>query len=97
MSVQFEWDRDKAEDNIQKHQVSFEEASTVFRDPFAFIFDDQFHSDDEYREIIIGRSISSRFLLVVFIERAENIRIISARKAEPPERRAYEKHVQSMF
>ena len=92
MSVQFEWDRHKAEENSRKHQITFEEASTIFRDRLAYIFDDEKHSEDELREIIIGHSVNNRILLVVFTERDGRIRIISARKAESVERKAYEMH-----
>lgn len=58
MTYKFEWDAGKAKRNISKHGVSFEEASTVFGDPLAAIFDDDFHSREEYRELIIGHSIA---------------------------------------
>ena len=54
MSLRFEWDPKKAETNIAKHDVSFEEAMTVFANPSARIFPDEEHSVDEFREIIIG-------------------------------------------
>jgi hypothetical protein len=56
MSLQFEWDAKKAEANLAKHEVSFEEAITVFADPLARIFNDDEHSGNERREIIIGHS-----------------------------------------
>ena len=94
MSVKFEWDKDKAASNLKKHGVSFEEASTVFDDPLAYIFDDEDHSADERREIIIGHSSQNRLLLTCFIERAENIiRIFSARLATKKERKDYEENV----
>ncbi len=92
MSLHFEWDVNKATANIAKHGVSFEEAATVFRDAIAAIFDDENHSDEELREIIIGHSDSNRLLLVCFTERDDAIRIISARKATRRERRDYEEH-----
>jgi hypothetical protein len=93
MSLQFEWDRDKATANLKKHKVSFDEASTVFDDPWAYIFDDEDHSIDEHREIIIGHSIINRLLLVCFTERAEDVvRIFSARLATKKERKDYEKN-----
>lgn len=52
--MRFEWDPNKAESNLQKHGVSFDEAVTVFKDPLAFIFDDTAHSEQEHREIIIA-------------------------------------------
>ena len=69
MQLQFEWDGRKAQGNLSKHNVSFEEAQTVFLDPLACIFDDEFHSIDEVREIIIGHSSNKRLLLVCFTER----------------------------
>jgi len=91
MPVKLEWDGDKAASNVTKHGVTFDEASTVFGDPLAVIFDDEEHSLDEIREIIIGHSILERLLLVSFTERGEDtVRIISARKATKRERRDYE-------
>jgi uncharacterized DUF497 family protein len=93
MSVQFEWDSQKADANLQKHGVSFDEASTVFSDPLARIFSDEDHSEGERREIIIGRSIFRRLLLVSYVERIVNvIRIISARQATRKERQDYEEN-----
>jgi len=91
MGLGFDWDEDKAAVNVRKHHVTFDEASTVFADPLAVIFDDQEHSVDEAREIIIGHSVLERLLLVSFTERGEDVvRIISARKATKRERRDYE-------
>jgi len=56
MSQEFEWDKDKAASNKKKHDVTFEEAATVFADPLAAIFDDEVHSEEEQREIIVGHS-----------------------------------------
>jgi uncharacterized DUF497 family protein len=93
MGLKFEWDKRKAETNIKKHGVSFEEASTVFGDPLANIFDDEEHSQDEDREIIIGHSTLRRLLIVFFTERARDlIRIFSARKATKKERKDYEEN-----
>ena len=64
MLLQFEWDSKKAKANLEKHGVSFEEALTVFADLLARIFDDEEHSNDERREIIIGHSIKRRLVLV---------------------------------
>jgi hypothetical protein len=66
------------------------EAATVFQDPLAFIFDDEDHSVEEHREIIIGHSKRDRLLVVAFTERDDVIRIISARKANRKEREDYE-------
>ena len=91
MSIRFSWDSRKAVRNRREHDgVTFEEAATVFRDPTAFIFDDDEHSDEEYRELIIGHSTRNRLLIVSFTERDDVIRIISARKADAGEQRAYE-------
>jgi hypothetical protein len=91
MGLRFEWDRRKAAANLRKHGVSFDEASTVFHDPLARIFDDEVHSEDRSREIIIGHSVTGRLLLVSFVERTENvIRIISARQTTMREREDYE-------
>jgi uncharacterized protein len=95
MSLEFEWDEDKATSNRQKHRVSFAEAATVFADPLAVIFDDEAHSAEEQREIIIGHSAENHLLLVSFTERAGAIRIISARRATKRERRDYEENPHS--
>jgi uncharacterized protein len=86
----FEWDDAKAQTNLQKHGVSFEETMTVFANPLAAIFADVEHSQDELREIIVGHSDQNRVLIVSFTERGEAVRIISARVATPRERKAYE-------
>lgn len=92
--MKFEWDPSKAASNIRKHGVSFEEAITVFKDPFAFIFDDTAHSEHEHREIIIGVSALRRMILVCFVERYEDIiRIVSARPATRQEIKDYEENV----
>ena len=93
MSFRFEWDRRKAATNLQKHRVSFNEARTVFNDALARIFDDSAHSTAERREIIIGHSLAGRLLIVLFTERGEAIRIISARPAIRRERLDYEENV----
>lgn len=92
MSIQFAWDPKKAARNAKKHEgVGFEEAVTVFRDSLASIFDDEAHSREEYRELIIGYSSRNRLLIVSFTERDDIIRLISARKADAKERTDYEK------
>jgi uncharacterized DUF497 family protein len=82
MALRFKWDPRKAKINQTKHDVSFDEAMTVFADPLARIFPDEEHSANELREIIIGNSATD-----------EEIRIISARKATPRERKNYEENV----
>ena len=86
----FEWDPQKAKSNLEKHGVSFEEASTAFQDTLSLTIDDPLHSIDEERLILIGMSQKNRILVVVHTERGDNIRIISARKATKKERKNYE-------
>lgn len=95
MGYRFTWDQDKAVANIINHQgISFDEASTVFNDPLARIFDDAVHSFNELREIIIGHSVNNRLLLVCFNERTPAIiRIINARLPTKKERQAYEENI----
>ncbi len=83
----FEWDHAKADLNLRKHGVAFEDAVTVFLDPRAIDAPDLEHAD---RFVVIGRATSSRLLFVVYAERRERIRLISARKASPSQRRIYE-------
>ncbi len=90
--MEFEWDHNKASANEAKHEVGFEEAKTVFANPLAVIFNDEEHSDDEEREIIIGHSQKNRLLIVSFTERSKAIRVISARKATNNERKDYEEN-----
>ena len=90
--MEFEWDESKATANLKKHGVSFEEAKTVFANVLAVIFDDEAHSVDERREIIIGHSQNNRLLLISFTERSKAIRIISARLATRREREDYEQN-----
>lgn len=93
MGLKFEWDKRKAETNIKKHGVNFEEASTVFGDPLANVFDDEEHSQDEDREIIVGHSTVQRLLMVFFTERGRDlVRIFSARKVTNRERKKYEEN-----
>ncbi len=90
-SIEFEWDPIKAESNLKKHGVGFDEAETVFDDDHAYIQADELHSDDEPREWLIGYSVRNRLLIVSFVQRAnDRIRIISARTATPRERGIYE-------
>lgn len=87
--LQFEWDPEKAEKNLKKHGVSFEEASTIFYDPQFISFLDEEHSADEERQITIGLSAKSKLLMVAHTERGKRIRIISARKATKNEEKFY--------
>jgi uncharacterized DUF497 family protein len=85
----FEWDADKASKNVEKHQVSFEEAATVFDDPMFITFIDAEHSLDEERYVTIGQSSRGRLLMLAHAERKDHIRIISARRATKKEERFY--------
>lgn len=90
--MEFEGDESKAAANLKKHGISFEEAKTVFDNPLALIFDDEAHSVEEQREIIIGHSRKNRLLLVCFTERPNAIRVISARLATRKELEDYEEN-----
>lgn len=90
MSMTFEWDAEKAAANAQKHGVRFEEAATAFADPLSITIPDPEHSVGEERYILIGRSLVSRLLVVVHLERGVSVRLISARLATRRERRDYE-------
>jgi uncharacterized DUF497 family protein len=88
--IEFEWHPLKASANLKKHKVSFEEAKTVFRDGRHLEVPDREHSHDEARYLAIGRSEKGRLLTLAFTERGSKLRLISARLAEPWERREYE-------
>jgi uncharacterized DUF497 family protein len=90
MKPDFEWDPKKAQKNLQKHEVSFEEASSVFDDPMFITLLDNEHSGADERYITIGISNKTRLLLVAHTERDNRIRIISARKATKHEEKFYE-------
>ena len=99
MGLRFEWDKQKATKNLRKDRVSFDEASTVFSDFLARIFDDEDHSEAETREIIIGHSATGRLVLVSFTEKtASLIRIISARLTTNKEQNDYEEgqHIKNL-
>lgn len=88
--MKFEWNPGKNQSNLEKHGVDFEEARTVFDDVLAVIIDDRFHSTLEKREIIVGLSSRYRLLYVVFTEKKNYVRIISARQLTSAEKRRYE-------
>lgn len=90
MKLSFEWDEEKAKANVKKHRIGFDEATTVFTDPFSITIHDPAHSADEQRYVDIGSSANRRVLVVVYTERGSNIRIVSCRKATPSERKLYE-------
>jgi uncharacterized DUF497 family protein len=91
MALTFEWDPNKAKTNLAKHRVSFEEATTIFRDGFSITIPDPLHSEMENPFVTIGSSHRGKLIVVVHTERGNNIRIISARPASRRERRSYEK------
>jgi uncharacterized protein len=86
----FEWDDNKAARNQSSHGVAFAEAATVFDDPYFVVFNDDTHSFGEQRYLIIGESNQKRVLLVVYTERGDAIRLISARPATTREEKVYE-------
>ena len=94
METEFEWDPNKAESNLEKHDVSFAEAATVFFDVFSITVPDPLHSDEENRFVITGLSHRQRHLVVVHSDRVGRIRIISARLAKPSERKNYESGIE---
>jgi uncharacterized DUF497 family protein len=88
--MQFQWDPRKAKLNVAKHSVSFEEATTAFRDPLSVTAADPDHSEDEKRLITFGVSSQGRLLQISHTERGELIRIINARLATKREKKIYE-------
>jgi uncharacterized DUF497 family protein len=89
----FEWDSRKARTNLAKHGISFQEASTVFDDRLSFTIPDPDHSTAERRYITMGKAFNDKLLVVVHTDRGDNIRIISARRANRRERKFYEKEI----
>lgn len=88
--MRFEWDENKAESNFLKHGIQFEEAVTVFADPYLMFTADSSHSQGEQREWAIGEAENGSIVVVIFTMRGERIRIISARKATKRECKQYE-------
>ena len=88
--MEFEWDTKKATANVQKHDVTFQEAATPFGDPLAITFEDPDHSTDENRYITFGLSLQKRLIVVSHTERRDRTRIINARLMDRKERRIYE-------
>ena len=88
----FEWHPLKAQRNLEVHGVSFDEAVTIFDDPLVDIQPDILHSVDESRFVAVGRSVEENLLTVVFTERGEAVRLITARFCTPRERRNYESY-----
>lgn len=87
--MRFEWDAAKAAANLEKHGITFEEASTVFADELSLTYPDP-DITGEARYLVFGLSSADRYLVVVHAERSGIIRIISARRLTPKERRDYE-------
>lgn len=92
MGLLFEWDPKKARLNLKRHGVSFDEASTAFRDSLSQTIEDPLHSENMEHFVLIGRSIQGRLLVIVHTDRGERIRIISARLATKQERLRYEEN-----
>ena len=88
--MKFEWDNKKAETNLKKHQIAFEEAASVFGDPLAITFRDPDYSVGEKRYITFGVSQGGILLVLSHTYRNETARIISARRATRTERKIYE-------
>lgn len=88
--MRFEWDPKKAEANLKKHRVSFQEAATVFGDPLAITFQDPNHSEHEERQITFGLSLQKRLIVVSHTQRKDQTRIISARPINRKEKVIYE-------
>jgi hypothetical protein len=88
--MKFEWDAGKDRVNLEKHGVSFAEATTVFGDPLAGTIPDPDHSEGEERFVTVGHSVKNRLLVVSHAEEGDTVRIISAREATPHERKTYE-------
>ena len=93
MEFSFEWARRKAAANMRKHGIAFEEAIPVLGDPLARVFDDPGHSEGEVRGLIVCHSTRRRRFVVCFVQRADRIRIVSARRATRQERRDYEEGI----
>jgi uncharacterized protein len=88
--MEFEWDNRKAKENVRKHDVTFQEAASIFGDPLAVTFEDPDHSSNEERYITFGLSLKQRLIIVSHTERRGRTRIISARPMDSRERKIYE-------
>lgn len=88
--VQFEWDPAKSASNIEKHAITFEEASTIFGDTLSTTIVDPDISAAELRFVTLGRSSSGKLLVVVHVDRSNATRIVSARRATKQEQKRYE-------
>lgn len=94
-TIRFDWDEHKAQSNLVKHEVSFEEAQSVFDDDFARLIPDPDHSENEERFILLGLSCSLNVLVVVhcYKDKDNVIRLISARKATKTETKVYKEYL----
>jgi uncharacterized DUF497 family protein len=88
--MRFSWDRLKERSNRRKHDVGFQEATTVFGDPLAVTVSDPDHSSGDERLLTVGQSTTGQLLVVCHLEQGDTIRIISARRATAHERKDYE-------
>ena len=90
MALTFEWDSNKAAQNIAKHGIDFSEAATVLEDPLSFTIPDPDHSVGEQRFVTMGVSFRQRLVVVAHTDLEDRIRIISARRVTRAERQYYE-------
>lgn len=90
--MQVTWDPKKAESNFKKHKIRFSDAEMVLYDPFAMTLDEQVVAAQQ-RFVSIGSDAVGRVIVIVYSYRADTIRLISARKATPSERKQYEKGI----
>ena len=88
----FEWDPNKDRKNLKIHGITFDEASTVFKDTLSLTIYDPLHSQSEDRFVLIGNSYKNRLLVVIHTEHEDRVRIISAREATTNERKQYEEN-----
>ncbi len=84
------WDQEKAKQNVQKHGVRFADAALVLDDPYAITITDYESEPAETRWVTLGADAQGRVVVVVYTYRGEDVRLISARPAEPQERKEYE-------
>ena len=88
--MNFEWESEKAAENLERHGIAFEEAATAFGDPLSITIGDPDHSEAEDRFILLGMTFRGRLVVVVHTDRGENVRLISARIPTRRERQSYE-------
>lgn len=88
--MEYDWDFEKAKINLKKHDISFQEAASVFGDPLALTFNDPDHSIGEYRLLTFGMTKTGKWVIVSHTETQNTVRIISARTMNKQERKIYE-------